>query len=105
MISTGTSLGTAEGDGWDIITYSEDVVRVCEEADSGNHTSSDMVPAKGSLVDLCEGESSPLVGVLDVDEVVVEVVVGSIATGRLVDRSRSWSWSRSHLDGYNCIPV
>lgn len=42
-----------------------------------------MVPAKGSLVDLCEGETTTLVGVGDVGKVIVEVVEGIVTTTRL----------------------
>ena len=39
-----------------------------------------MVPAEGSLVNLGEGKASALVGVGDVDEIVVEVVEGIVTT-------------------------
>lgn len=45
----------------------------------------DVVPAKRSLVDLSKSETAALVGVLDVEEVIVEVVVGSIASRCLGD--------------------
>ncbi len=59
----------------------EDVVRIGEEADAGDDDRADMVPAEGRLVDLGEGQSSPLIGIGDVGEVIVEVVKGNIAAG------------------------
>lgn len=58
----------------------KDIVRVREEADSGHENGSHMVPAEGGLVDLGEGKTTPLIGILDVGKIVVEVVVGSIAS-------------------------
>jgi len=55
-----------------------------------------MIPAEGGLVDFREGESSPFVGVLDVNEVVVEVVISGVATRRLL--GRNGNRSRSHLE-------
>jgi hypothetical protein len=57
----------------------EDVVGISEETNTCNHDGADMVPAKGSFVDLGEGESASLVGVLNVGKVVVEVVEGGTA--------------------------
>lgn len=42
-----------------------------------------MVPAEGSFVDFRQRESPSLVWLDDVGKVIVEVVVGSIAPGRL----------------------
>lgn len=61
-------------------TDGEDVVGIGEETDTGDGNGADMVPAKGSLVNLSEGESSSLVGVSDVGVVVVEVVEGRVAS-------------------------
>lgn len=44
----------------------------------------DMIPSERGLVDLSEGQSSSLIGILDVGEVVVEVVEGGVTTGGLV---------------------
>lgn len=46
-----------------------------------------MVPSERSLVDLGKGKTTTLVGVLDMEEIVVEIVVGRISTRRLVDGS------------------
>jgi len=59
---------------------SEDIILICEETNTGYNNSTDMVPAKGSLIDLRKGKSSAFVGILDMSEVVVEVVEGSVAT-------------------------
>jgi hypothetical protein len=76
---------------------SKDIVGIGEETNTGHGDCSDVVPyismslehgvrswgsltAKGSLVDLGEGESSSLVRVGNMGEVVVEVVKGGIAT-------------------------
>lgn len=59
-----------------------------------------MVPTEGSLVDLGESEASTLVRVVDVKEVVVEVVVGIVASGGPVyTGSRSPRGFGSHLFG------
>lgn len=78
----------------------EDIVRVSEEADTGNNTGSDMVPAKGSLVYLCEGETTTLVGVGDVSKVIVEVVEGIVTTARLGDGGGGTSLISHCWQGY-----
>jgi hypothetical protein len=54
--------------------HAEDVVTVREETSTGDQDGANVVPAKGSLVDLRESEASSLIGVLDMCEVIVEVV-------------------------------
>jgi hypothetical protein len=49
-----------------------------------------MIPAKRSLVDFRESETSALVWIANVREVIVEVVERSIPPGGLDD----WSWVR-----------
>lgn len=49
----------------------EDVVRVGEEPDARDDDSADMIPAERSSVNLREGQTAPLVDVLDVSEVIV----------------------------------
>jgi hypothetical protein len=46
-----------------------------------------VVPAERRLVNLSEGESSSLVGVGNVGEVIVEVVESGVSTGGLVEGS------------------
>lgn len=76
---------------------SEDVVLIREETDTGDNTGAHMVPSERRLVDLREGQPTTLVGVLDVSEVVVEVVEGSISTaGRAVSLG-------SDVEGGHCI--
>lgn len=48
-----------------------------------------MVPSERSLVDLGKGKTTTLVGILDMEEIVVEIVVGRVSTRRLVDGSCS----------------
>jgi hypothetical protein len=43
----------------------EDVVRVGEETNTSYNTSPDVVPAERSLVDLCKGKTTSLIGVGD----------------------------------------
>lgn len=62
----------------------EDVVRVCEETDTGNGNGPNVIPSERCSVDFGEGESSPLVGILDVKKVIVKVVVGVVASGSLL---------------------
>lgn len=62
----------------------EDVVRVCEETDAGNSNSSDVIPSEWCSVNFGEGEASPLVGILNVKKVIVEVVVGVVASSGLL---------------------
>lgn len=59
---------------------SENIVLICEETNTSHNNGSDMIPAKGSLVDLCKSKSAALIGVLDMGEVIVEVVEGNVAT-------------------------
>lgn len=47
--------------------HGEDVVGVGEEANTCHQDSPHVVPAEGSLVDLGEGKTTSLIGVLDVD--------------------------------------
>jgi hypothetical protein len=64
---------------------------VREETRSGYENRAYMVPAKGCLVNLCEGKSTALIRVLNVNEVIVEVVVrilGSSAVAHTNDRRR-----------------
>lgn len=56
-----------------------------------------MVPAKWSLVNLGESQTTTLVGVLDVGEVIVEVVEGIVASTRLVEVSHSEGMCISRL--------
>ncbi len=62
-----------------------------------------MIPSERSLVDLCKSETTALVGVLDVEEVIVEVVVSGITARGLQDlrlaRSRDGLWFRRHGTG------
>ena len=74
------------------------IVGVSEESDPSNNTGADMVPSERGLVDLSEGESSSLVGIGNVCEVIIEVVESGIASGGLVGNSRS-----SHYIGYRRV--
>jgi hypothetical protein len=65
------------------------IVGVSEESDTSNDTGADMIPSERCLVDLSECESSSLVGVGDMGEVIVEVVEGGVASGGLVHGSGS----------------
>ena len=49
----------------------EDIVGIGEETNTGNDDGTHMVPAKGRLVNLGQGETTSLVGVLDVSKVIV----------------------------------
>ena len=62
---------------------SENIISIREETNAGHHHGTNMIPAKGRLVDLRQGQSSPLVGVGNVSIIVVEVVEGRIASSRL----------------------
>jgi len=55
-----------------------------------------VVPSEWSLIDLSERETSSLIGVLDVGEVIVEVVEGGVSTRRLGDGG-------SYLLGCHCV--
>ena len=61
------------------------IVGISEETNTGNNASTDVVPSERSLVDLSKSETSSLIGVLDVSEVIVEVVEGGVSTRRLGD--------------------
>ena len=63
----------------------EDIVGIREETNTSDHTGADVVPSERSLVDLSEGQSSSLIGILNMGEVIVEVVEGSIAASGLVE--------------------
>lgn len=63
--------------------HAEDVIAVGEEASAGDQNGADVVPSKGGLVDLGEGQAAALVGVLDVSKVIVEVVEGVVPAGCL----------------------
>jgi hypothetical protein len=65
------------------------IVGISEETDTSDDAGADVIPAKGSLVDLSEGETTALVGVGDVGEVIVEVVEGGVSTGGLIEGNGS----------------
>jgi len=65
------------------------IVGISEETNTSDNAGTDVIPAKGSLVDLREGETTTLVGVGDVGEVIVEVVEGGVSTGSLVEGNGS----------------
>jgi hypothetical protein len=46
-----------------------------------------MIPTKGSLVNFSERKPSPFVGILDVEKIIVEVMVGIVTTSRLCSNS------------------
>jgi hypothetical protein len=56
------------------------IVWICEETNTSYNAGSDVVPTKRSLVDFSKSESSSLVGVLNMGEVIVEVVESGIST-------------------------
>ena len=60
------------------------IVGVSEETDTSDDTGSDVVPTERCLIDLGQSESSSLVGVGNMSEVIVEVVEGSVASRSLV---------------------
>lgn len=62
------------------------IVRISEETNTGDDTSTNMVPAKGSFVDLGERKTTTLIGILNVGEIIVEVVEGIVASTGLVGR-------------------
>lgn len=64
--------------------HAEDVVGIGEESSAGDQDGANMIPAKGSLVDFGQGQTTTLVGVLDVSKVIVEVVEGVVPAGGLV---------------------
>lgn len=63
------------------------IVGVSEETNAGDHASTNVIPAKGSLVDLGESKTTTLIGILDVGEVIVEVAEGGVASTGLVGRN------------------
>ncbi len=65
---------------------SEDVVGISEEPDTSNDDGANVVPAEGSLVNLRKGETTTLIGIVDVGIVVVEVMEGSVTADRLIGR-------------------
>lgn len=65
--------------------HSEQIVGISEEANSSYHDSTDVIPPKRSLVDLCKSKSSALIGVCNVGVVIMEVVEGCVAAGSPVD--------------------
>jgi hypothetical protein len=62
------------------------IIGIGEETNTGDNTGADVIPSEGSLVDLGESETTSLIGIVDVDEVVVEVVVGIVTSRSLLDR-------------------
>lgn len=62
---------------------SEDVVSVSKETYARNDDGTDVVPAKGCLVNLSESQTSSLVGVLNMGIVIVEVVESGVSAGGL----------------------
>jgi hypothetical protein len=64
--------------------YHPFVSHTCKEADTGDDDSTNMVPAKRSLVNLSESKSSPLIRVCYVGVVVMKVMKRRVPTGRPV---------------------
>ena len=62
---------------------SEDIIGICKETNAGDDDGTNVIPAERSLVYLRQSQSSALVGVGDMSVIIVEVVKGSIASGRL----------------------
>jgi hypothetical protein len=76
---------------------------ICEETNTGDDTGTDVVPAERSLVDLGESKSPALIRVGNVGKVIVEVVEGCVATGRLVGLGRTGiEYSSRHFGGWCC---
>ena len=76
------------------------IIGIGEEANAGDNTGADVIPSEGSLVDLGESETTSLIGIVDVDEVVMEVVVGIVTSGSLLDsRDHDEGWCR-HSGGF-----
>lgn len=65
------------------------IVGISEETNTGDNAGANVVPSEWRLVDLGKSESSSLVGVLDVGEVIVEVVEGGVSTRGLGAGGRS----------------
>lgn len=68
----------------------KDIERVGHETNTSDHDGTDVVPSKGGIVDLLESESSALMGVGDVSEIVDEVVEGSVASSSLDTCRHCW---------------
>jgi hypothetical protein len=64
------------------------IVRISEETDTRNHTSTNVIPSKRRLIDLGERKPSTLVRVLDMRKVVMEVVESGVASRCLDDGGR-----------------
>lgn len=58
-------------------------IAVGEEADTSNGNSPDMIPAERGGIYLSKSKASSGINVLNVCEIVVEVVVGTVTTGSL----------------------
>jgi hypothetical protein len=69
----------------------EDVIGISEETNTGYDNSTNVVPAKWGLIDLGQGESTALVGVDDVSEVIMEVVESGIAALCFQSHGKWWS--------------
>jgi len=66
------------------------IVRISEETDTSNYTCANVIPSERSFVDLSECESSTLIGILNMGEIIIEIVEGGVST-----RGRGWD-SGSH---------
>jgi hypothetical protein len=75
--------------GWHAHVRGAYIVGIGEETDTSDNAGADVIPAKGSFVDLSEGKSPTLIGVGDVGEVIVEVVEGGVSTRGLVEGNGS----------------
>lgn len=60
--------------GQEVLTNSKDVIGICEETDTCNDASTDMIPPKWSLVNLCKCKTTAFVDIGYVTEIVVEVM-------------------------------
>lgn len=67
--------------------YGEDVVRICEEANTRNQDGPHVVPAEGGLVDFRQGETTSLVGILDVNLQAGQNGCASVAGGKAGERT------------------
>lgn len=72
------------------------IIGIREETNTGDDTSTDVIPSERCLVDFGEGETTAFIGVLNMGKVIVEVVEGGISTGGLDYRSSFHcdSWAR-----------
>lgn len=75
------------------------IIGIREETNTGDDAGSYVVPSKRGLVNLGQRESSSLIGILNMGEVVVEVVEGRITTCGLVGGSDSHCEVRSAVRG------